>query len=31
MRRPARLATAPTWLASYGGNHVVKGTRAGAG
>jgi alkylation response protein AidB-like acyl-CoA dehydrogenase len=25
MRREARLATGPRWLASYGGKHVVKG------
>ena len=25
MRRQARLATAPRWLASYGGKHVVQG------
>ncbi|MBK7074575.1 MAG: hypothetical protein IPH44_19990 [Myxococcales bacterium] len=25
MRRPARLATAARWLASYGGKHVVHG------
>lgn len=25
MRRHARLATAPRWLVSYGGKHVVRG------